>query len=214
MPVISPPKVCISVAALAFDTPKSRSMSRRVSRVRSSCSSWLMASGMERSHRGFAGTCRSSAPGGQRAAGRRRERVRAGGVGQDVDPPRDAPVAPPGRLCVRLDVGVASRRRFRAGWRASGSTTAAGAAAATSTASTPAARLGRPRVAASSATSAGRPPDPPGAAAAEAGVPGAKNSPKRRPRGPRRPGRVPLRSRSGPRPRRLPRRSGSTRCRC
>ena len=65
-----------------------------------------MASGMERSHRGFAGTCRSSAPGGQRAAGRRRERVRAGGVGQDVDPPRDAPVAPPGRLCVRLDAGA------------------------------------------------------------------------------------------------------------
>ena len=67
-----------------------------------------MASGMERSHRGFAGTCRSSAPGGQRAAGRRRERVRAGDGGQDVDPPRDAPVAPPGRLCVR------PRRRRRA----------------------------------------------------------------------------------------------------
>ena len=36
-------------------TPKSRSMSRRVSRSRSSCSSWPMASGMARSHRGFAG---------------------------------------------------------------------------------------------------------------------------------------------------------------
>ena len=48
-------------------------------------------------------------------------------------------------------------------------------AAATSTTSTPAARLGRPRVAASSSPSAAGPPDPSGPAAAEAGVPGAKN---------------------------------------
>ena len=44
------------VAARAVETPKSRSMSRRVRRVRSSFSSWLMASGMARSHRGLAGT--------------------------------------------------------------------------------------------------------------------------------------------------------------
>ena len=56
MPVISAPKVCMRVAARAVETPKSFSMSRRVSRVRSSFSSWLMASGMARSHRGFAGT--------------------------------------------------------------------------------------------------------------------------------------------------------------
>ena len=54
-PVISAPKVCMRVAARAVETPKSRSMSRRVSRVRSSFSSWLMASGMARSHRGLAG---------------------------------------------------------------------------------------------------------------------------------------------------------------
>ena len=43
------------VAARAVETPKSRSMSRRVRRVRSSFSSWLMASGMARSHRGLGG---------------------------------------------------------------------------------------------------------------------------------------------------------------
>ena len=56
LPTSSAPTACISVVVLAFDTPKSRSMSRRVSRVRSSCSSWLMASGLESSHLGFAGT--------------------------------------------------------------------------------------------------------------------------------------------------------------
>ena len=45
----------MSVAARAVETPKSRSMSRRVRRVRSSFSSWLMASGMARSHRGLGG---------------------------------------------------------------------------------------------------------------------------------------------------------------
>ena len=54
--------------------------------------------------------------------------------------------------------------------KASVSTPAAGAV--TSTATTPAARPGRLRSAASSATSAGRPPDPLGAAAAEAAVRG------------------------------------------
>ena len=84
-------------------------MSRRVSRVRSSCSSWLMASGMESSHRGFAGTVQLL------TAGRRTGRLGGGvngfariDVGQDVDPPPDAPLAPRGRLCVRLDVGAGS----------------------------------------------------------------------------------------------------------
>ena len=58
--IISAPKVCMRVAARvaarAVETPKSRSMSRRVRRVRSSFSSWLMASGMARSHRGLGGT--------------------------------------------------------------------------------------------------------------------------------------------------------------
>ena len=43
------------VAARAVETPKSRSMSRRVRRVRSSFSSWLMASGMASNHRGLGG---------------------------------------------------------------------------------------------------------------------------------------------------------------
>ena len=46
----------MSAAARALRSPKSRSMSRRVRSCRSSCSSWLMASGTARSHRGFAGT--------------------------------------------------------------------------------------------------------------------------------------------------------------
>ena len=54
-PVSSAPKVCMSVAARALETPKSRSRSRRVRRSRSSASSWRMASGMARSHRGVAG---------------------------------------------------------------------------------------------------------------------------------------------------------------
>ena len=81
MPVISAPNVCISVAALACDTPKSRSMSRRVSRVRSTFSSWLMASGMKSSHRGFAGTVQVLSARGRRTVWRGRERVRAGDIG-------------------------------------------------------------------------------------------------------------------------------------
>ena len=45
----------MSVAARALETPKSCSRSRRVRRSRSSASSWRMASGMARSHRGVAG---------------------------------------------------------------------------------------------------------------------------------------------------------------
>ena len=56
LPVISARKVCIRVAARAVETPKSCSMSRRVRKVRSRFSNWLMASGMARSHRGLAGT--------------------------------------------------------------------------------------------------------------------------------------------------------------
>ena len=40
----------MSAAGRTLPTPKSRSMSRRVRSCRSSCSSWLMASGMESSH--------------------------------------------------------------------------------------------------------------------------------------------------------------------
>ena len=55
-PVRSAPKARISVAARARETPKSCSRSRRVSSGRSSASSYWMASGMARSHRGRAGT--------------------------------------------------------------------------------------------------------------------------------------------------------------
>ena len=55
MPTSSAPKVFIGAAARTFPTPKSRSMSRRLSRSRSSCSSCPMASGMARSHRGLRG---------------------------------------------------------------------------------------------------------------------------------------------------------------
>ena len=55
LPVSSAPKVCMSVAARALETPKSCSTSPRVSNSRSSASSWRMASGMARSHRGGAG---------------------------------------------------------------------------------------------------------------------------------------------------------------
>ena len=62
---------------------------------------WRAATGASRAwYRG------PSAPGGRHADGKRRER--AGGVSRGV--------APPGRLCGRLDVGVGGRR-FRAGWR-------------------------------------------------------------------------------------------------
>ncbi len=63
---------------------------------------------------------RSSATRGRRAGWRRRGRVRAGDIGRDVDPPSDAPVAAPGGLCVRLDVGAGGGDSGPAG--ASGST--------------------------------------------------------------------------------------------
>ena len=49
LPTSSAPKVVMRAAARTLPTPKSRSMSRRVRSGRSSCSSWLMASGMARS---------------------------------------------------------------------------------------------------------------------------------------------------------------------
>ena len=110
---------------------------------------WRAATGASRA------PCRSSAPGGRRAVWRRREPVREGDVGRDVDLPPDVP----GRV------------------EASVSTASAGAAAASSTATPTAARPGRPRVAASSSTSAGRPPGPP-AAAAEVGVPRSRPPPR------------------------------------
>ena len=61
-PVHSAPKARIRVAARARETPKSASRSRRVSSGRSSASSCAMASGRARSHRGLAGTGRTSQP--------------------------------------------------------------------------------------------------------------------------------------------------------
>ena len=55
-----------------------------------------MASGMESSHRGSRAPSKSSAPGGRRAAWRRRGRVRAGGGGRDVGPAGRRACAPPG----------------------------------------------------------------------------------------------------------------------
>ena len=107
------------------------------------------------SHRASRAPCRSSAPGGRRAVWRRREPVREGDVGRDVDLPPEVP----GRV------------------EASVSTASAGAPAASSTATPTAARPGRPRVAASSSTSAGIPPGPP-AAAAEVGVPRSRPLPR------------------------------------
>ena len=116
LPTNSAPKVFMSAAARTLPTPKSRSMSRRVRSGRSSCSSWLMTSGMARSHRGFAGTVEvlqrqvPAVPAGGVVNG-----VRAGDVGRDVDPLHDPSVAAPGRLC--RPARRPGRRRFRAGWR-------------------------------------------------------------------------------------------------
>ena len=60
--VHSAPKARIRVAALARETPKSASRSRRVRSGRSSASSCWMASGRARSHRGRAGTLRTGQP--------------------------------------------------------------------------------------------------------------------------------------------------------
>ena len=84
------------VAARAVETPKSRSMSRRVSRVRSSFSSCLMASGMARSHR-------QSSPADEQAAARQRERPGAIHLGEHSESPPDAHAGPDGRVYVRLD---------------------------------------------------------------------------------------------------------------
>ena len=78
-----------------------------LSRVRSSCPSWLMASGWRAATRGFRGQpSRSSAPGDRRAASRRWRRVPAGDVGRDTDRQGGAPVAPLGPWSVRLEVGA------------------------------------------------------------------------------------------------------------
>ena len=145
-------------AARTLPTP----MSRRVRSCRSSCSSWLMASGMARSHRSFArAPSRSSAPGDRRAGCRRRGPVPAGDGGPGGAPLRDAPVAAPARLCARLGGGpavVPGRRQ------ASVPAPVAGAAAATS-------------------------PDPPAAARpGRGGRSEGEQVEKRRPRGPQRPG--------------------------
>ena len=148
----------MTAAARTLPTPKSRSMSRRVSRARSSCSSWLMASGMARSHRGFAGTVQvlSASRGTGRLAAA--WTVRTGDVGRD--PPCDAPVAPPDRLCGRLDggagcggSGAGGLRLDAGGGRGRGELDGHGARGG-------AARV--PKVAASASTSAGRAPDRPG----------------------------------------------------
>ena len=156
-------------AARTLPTPKSRSMSRRVRSCRSRFSSWLMASGMARSHRGFAGIVKSSRAGDQ-AGRRRRERPRPGCRGEDLH----AGPSGRGRRPVRRR-GPVTAAPVPGRLEASASPPAAGPGAASSAATTLAARPRRPRGAASSSTSAGGPPDPPGAAAAEAGVSGAKN---------------------------------------
>ena len=53
-PTSSAPKVRMSAAARTSSTPKNRPTSRRARGCCSSCSSWRMASGMARSHRGVA----------------------------------------------------------------------------------------------------------------------------------------------------------------
>ena len=156
-----------------------------------------MALGMARSQRGFAGTVEIlQRRVGRRAGWGRRGRARSGDVGRGVDPPADAPVAPPDRLDVAAGGRPAARgpprpRRRRpelhgdqhanrSGSRrrpSSGQATCrpthlsprlTGCAVVTT--SRPAAVPGRME-ASGSTTSAGRPPDPPGAAAAEAGAP-------------------------------------------
>ena len=61
-PVRPAPKAVIRATARTFETPKSRSRSRRVRRSRSSASSWRMASGMASSQRGLAGTALPDEP--------------------------------------------------------------------------------------------------------------------------------------------------------
>ena len=65
------PKAVIRATARTFETPKSRSRSRRVRRSRSRASSWRMASGRASSQRGVAGKKLPDAPLMGRAEGRR-----------------------------------------------------------------------------------------------------------------------------------------------
>ena len=180
-------------AARTWPTPKSRSMSRRVRNCRSSCSSWLMASGMARSHRGFAGIVKSSRAGDQagRRRRRRRERPRPGcRVGEDLH------ARPSGRDDGGFDVGAGDGRAGSG--PAGGLRLDAGGGARPRRPRRPRRRRRGPGGGGArrgASTSAVRPPDPAGAAAAEAGVPGAKNLRSAGLEAARRPGRVPLRSR-------------------
>ena len=119
LPTSSAPKVFMSAAARTLPTPKSRSMSRRVRSGRSSCSSWLMASGMARSHRGFAGTLQVL------TASRRTDRLAAACTGSRgrCRPGRRPTVRRAGGRTwpvVRPAQRRGGRRRFRAGWRPEG----------------------------------------------------------------------------------------------
>ena len=128
-----------------------------------------MASGMARSHRGFAGIVKSSRASNQAGRRRRRERPRPAGCGEDLHARpqrtgrRPARHRGPVTTAPVPDQMVASVPR-----PATGSTAAAVAT------STPASRPGWPRGTTNSSTSAGGPPDPPGRASADADVP-AKN---------------------------------------
>lgn len=106
--------------------------------------------------------------GRRRRAWPRRGWVRADVVSRDIDRPRVAPVAPPGRLYGQLD-GRGRRRRFPGRLEASAPTPAVASPRPTRR-PPPSVRPGYPRIAGSSRMSAGRPPDPPPDAA---GVPGA-----------------------------------------
>ena len=154
---------------LAFDTPKSRSMSHRVSRVRSSCSSRLMESGMQ-SRRGFAGTVEVlSARGAAGPLGGGGDRLRTGGGGRDVDRPWQRTCGRArGRWSVRLEVG-AGGGGSGLGWRHPASTPAAGAAEGGLDG--PGADVGARAAGGVRQRAAGGPPDRPGDAA-EAGVSG------------------------------------------
>ena len=124
-------------------------------------------------------------PPGDQAARRRRERLCAGELGQDLNPPPDERAGPHGRLDIRLDGGAA----------------AGGAGSGPDGGLRPEARDGRGRRGSdartggtSSSTSAARPPNPPVAACAAVGGAGAEQEEKRRDRGPRKSWCVGLRS--------------------
>ena len=89
------------------ETPRSRSTPGRVSRVRLSASSWLMASGMAR------GASRAScSPAGGQTSRRRRERSGLGCRGRDLEPPLTAA----GRTSSTPAAGRRSRPPWRWGW--------------------------------------------------------------------------------------------------